>query len=175
LASQVDTISGQNLLNLLVVATSATASFRIWGAVRLKEIEMWSAGALGTTGASLPQNLIGVEWFGTTNSYMNSVKVTDSSMGIKPAYLRVKPPKESSSDFWISQGGQSDTTTTLFAINGSIGAVVDVTMLVVLVDDEAASAGPTTTGMTAGTVYWGYLDGRSSGNIQPFMGVRIMT
>jgi len=175
LAPQLDTVSGSVLLSQIVVATSATATTRILGAVRIREIEMWAPGGLGTAGGGTSQIQVALEWFGITNSYQNSEKVSDVSMGIDNAHLLARPPRGSTPDFWINQGGMSDTTNTLFSLNGPLGTVVDLVMDIVLVDDEAASAGPTLAGgMTTGTVYYNYLDGRSSGNIQPFSGVRAL-
>jgi len=175
LASQLDTVNGSVLLSQIVFAISATASYRIFSAVRIRKLELWAAGALGSTGSSIPQNQIGLEWFGTTNSYNPSVQITDVTMGAHAGHIVSKPPRGSSADNWISQGGQWDTTDTIFSTNGSIGAVVDLWMDCVIVDSETQSAGPTTTGMTAGRLYYNYLDGRGSSNIQPFSSVRILT
>lgn len=136
---------------------------------------MWDAGVLGSAGGGGSQTQIGVEWFGTTGMYQKSSKITDITMGTLPAHIIARPPPNSSPSFWISQGGDLDNTNTLIAINGPLGTVVDLVMDCVLVDNEAQSAGPTTTGMTTGTVYYNYLDGRGSGNIQPFSGVRTIT
>lgn len=170
--SNVNTITGSGLLNLMCVATSATTTARIFAAVKIKELEAWSPIRISNTTTPFDPINLGLEWFGTTGSYTNSVKAFSESMGAQSAHLRTRPPKKSSSEEWINQAGNFDNANTIFVVNMPEGGVLDVVFNYVLVDNESASAGPTSSGLTLGTVYYSPLDGRGSNNLLASAGVR---
>jgi len=167
-----DTISGTNLLNLICVAVTATGTNRIFAAVKIKEVEAWSPIRISNTTVPFDPINMGIEWFGTTNSFTNSVKHFSETMGAQSAHLLTRPPKLSSSGMWINGLGLNDTTNTIFTLNMPEGAIVDLVFNYVLMDNEAAAAANSGSGFTVGTVYYGPMDGRSSNNILASGGVR---
>jgi len=71
--------------------------------------------------------------------------------------------------WWAISG--SNETDVLFKITCPSHSIVDVDVALKLVDDEAAIVGDYTTGLMLGRVYFGYLDGKTSGLLSPGGGV----
>jgi len=144
------TITWQNLLDLILVATSATAVSDLFYAVKIKYIELWSLPSIG--GA----NSVSVTFDGTVAGLVgNQVTHTDTSMGIEPAHLRVGPGKKTlASMFQVSTGNVA------FLLDVPSGAVVDLKLI--FKDNTlgvAVSAQNAGVALTAGATYWRGLDG----------------
>jgi len=155
------------LLNLVTVATTTSAQYRLIAAIKLNRIQMWcQPPALD----GIPHS-ISCEWRGANAP---STLHSDSTMGIRPAYLSTRPPPNSSAGWWTSTS--STESEVLCALSGSGGSIVDVDCSVRLIDNEAADAGEdgTGAGAVAGTVYWNYLDGFASNFLIPLGGVRVL-
>jgi hypothetical protein len=151
-------ISRKNVLNLLLTATSAVTTVRTFSAARLKYVEVWSnPTALGTAPPA-----VAIEWFGENSP---STVISDTSMGVRPAHVRAKPPPNSSNKWW-SMSGFSETDT-LFELSLSANCVIDVVMDVRLVEMESPVAGDIPAGAGLGQVYGDYLDGIASGSLAP--------
>jgi len=152
------TITRAQLLNLVVVTPSAITSARIFEAVRLKNVEVWSnPSALGSAPTTLS-----LEWLGP---YGPSTVVSDTSMGVSPAHIRTSPPKSSSDMWWCMSGfNESDQ---LFTLILPADCVIDVTLDVRLVEQESPTAGDTPAGATIGQLYGSYLDGFPSKVLVP--------
>jgi len=155
-------VTRAQLLNLIQVATSATTSARVIGAARLKRVRVWSP--IDVT-AFAPQT-ISVEWAGP---YSPSSIHSASSEGLVPAKLISRPPMGMNPSWWAISG--SNETDVLFKITCPQSSIIDVDVALKLVDDEGAVAGDYLTGLTLGKVYFGYLDGRTSGSLAPAGGV----
>jgi len=144
------TITRKNLLNLVVVATTAVTSSRIIEAVRLKSVELWTnPPALG----SAPMTC-SVEWIG---SNAPSTIISDTTMGVLPAHVLAKPPPNSSNRWWSMSG--TDEADPLFTLVVPSQTVCDVRVNLRLVDSEAPVAGDVPAGATVGQVYYDFLDG----------------
>jgi hypothetical protein len=174
LSAAATTISGQVLLQQILVATGTTTTTRIVAALRIREVEMWGPATLATGATPSDPFEMGVEWFGTTGSSNPSLKVTDIAMSGDKSHVLCRVPSKSFTEDWINIGGQFDNTNTIFTLNAEQGAVVDIVVQTQLIDNEAASAGPTTSGLTLGTVYQNYLDGRGSAVLSPLGGLRVL-
>jgi len=143
-------ISRKNLLNLVQLATSTTTTVRIFEAVKLKSVEVWtSPPALGTAPAN-----VSVEWLGENSP---STVVSDTSMGVRPAHVRTKPPPSSSNRWWCISGSME--TDTLFQLSVGPNSVIDVTLDLRLVESEPPTAGDAPTAAVNGTLYGNCLDG----------------
>jgi hypothetical protein len=163
-AGSTKTITRANLLNLVVVATTSSASSRIIEGIRLRSVEVWtSPPSLGTAPLSCS-----VEWVG---SNAPSTIQSDTSMGVLPAHVKSRPPPMSSNQWWSMSG--TDETDPLFTIIASTESVCDVAVTIRYVDNEAATAGGSPTGASVGQVYYDYLDGSASGTWAP-VGVAIL-
>jgi len=153
------------LLNLMGVGITATTSARIFGAVKLRSIRVWSPII-----ASFTPQLITVEWTGlNAPSSLNS----DTSEGLRPAMVHTHPPSDSSADWW-SISGQNETEV-LMLITCPVQSIIDVTVDVRFADNESAVV--FTSAVAIGTVSYGRLDAAgtiqsgvllASGGVSPF-------
>jgi len=152
------TITRASLLNLLVVATSATTSVRLLEAIRLRGVEIWTnPSALGAA----PSNLQ-LEWLGENGP---STVISNISMGVRPAHIRTQPPPRSSAQWWSMSGQQESDN--LFVITVGANSVIDLTVDMRFVEQEAPVAGETPAGATLGQLYGDYLDGVISAKLLP--------
>jgi len=152
------TITRGNLLNMVLVATSAVTTARIFQAVRLRRVEMWTNPV--AAGAD-PVNIF-LEWLG---AYAPSTVISDLCMGLIPAHIRASPPK-ASSDMWWSMSGSNESEQ-LFSMTVEANTVIDVTLEVRLVEQESPTAGDVPAGATLGRLYGDYLDGVTSSKLAP--------
>jgi hypothetical protein len=152
------TILRSNILNLVLYSTSATLTARIFQAVRLKRVEVWgNPVALGS-----PPSQVSLEWIGENSP---STVVSDTGMGVRPAHVRSEPPPSSSNRWWsISGTSESDQ---LFTLILQANSVIDVTLELRLVEQEAPTAGDVPAGASLGQLYGDYLDGLTSGKLVP--------
>jgi hypothetical protein len=153
------TVTRAQLLNLFLVATSATTTARILEAVLLKKVEAWTNPvALGSTPTTLQ-----LEWAGNNGP---STVISDSSMGVRPAHIRCIPPSRSSNQWWSMSG--VNETDQLFIMNAvPANTFIDVTVLLRLVEVENPTAGDVPAGAILGKLYGDYLDGITAALCQP--------
>ncbi len=151
-------IDRASLLNLLVVATSATTTVRLVEGIRLREVEMWS----NPTALGSPPSSLQIEW---TGENAPSVVISDTSMGVRPAHVRSRPPARSSAQWWSMSGSQE--TDNLFQISVPQNSVIDLTVDLRFVEQESPTAGETPTGAALGHIYCDALDGVISGQLTP--------
>jgi hypothetical protein len=156
-------ISRQNLLNLIFMATSATAGDRIYSAIRLRRVTVWSPIL-----ATFAPQTVSIEWMG---QYAPSNIRSDTSEGTQPAVISSKPPKFSSTGMWGLSG--SDEADIAFNLTCPVGAVIDVDVTFKLVDHEPQqTTGEAYIGETIGVVYYNYLDGYATKMLLAAGGVR---
>jgi len=151
-------ITRGKLLNLVVLATSTTATVRLFEAVRLKNVEVWAnPSALGSAPV-----IAAIEWLGENSP---STVISDTSMGVRPAHVSSAPPPSASNRWWcISGTSESDV---MFSLTVPTESVIDVTLELRLVEQEAPTQGEAPTAATAGQVYGDYLDGMATSSLAP--------
>jgi len=150
-AAATTSISFQNILDIFLVATSATTGTDLYQTVRIRRIRVWGMPAIGATGS------VSVEYSGATVGVTGDQRIqTDTSMGIQPAHVDAKPnPHALCSEFNVST---SAVAVTLGVLAGSV------------VDCEFTFRGPTygiagvaaanaLVGATTGAQYLRGLDG----------------
>lgn len=148
------TLTAANFLQLLVCATGAAASARLFSSVRLLKIEAWANPALGGANSEIVIN-------GTYDGPAN--QSADISMGVTPAHVVWHPALKSRSALWYSTGaGESDPMLDLYC---PVDTIVDVTIEAILMNANTASAtlGPAPTGAIQNAVYLCTLDGSGVG------------
>jgi hypothetical protein len=158
-AAAATVITFQNLLDTVLLATTAVAGFDLFDVVRLNHVEVWGQAALGQS------STVGVTFVTVTGD--RSVH-TDTSLGVKPAYVKAVPSEKSLASFWqVSAAGNC------FAVQCGAGSVIDVSL-----SFKTASATPTAAqnalvGATVGEIYFRGLDGLASAgtNMPPILGV----
>ncbi len=144
-------ITGDQLVCMLSMATSAATANSVIGSARLVSVELW-----GPPGTTTPVT-VSVEYGGTDQFAANKV-YSDTSIGAThPAHVRASPDPGQGPAWWTGTGGNLN----LFYLNGPSGTIVDVTIEYV-VNTMATHADTTTfsiTGGTAGRSFVRALDG----------------
>jgi len=151
-------ITRGNMLNQILVATSAVTTVRLLQAVRLKSVEVWAnPSALGAAPTTIE-----FEWLGENAP---STLVSDTGMGVRPAHVYSSPPPSSSNRWWsISGSSESDV---LFSLLLPADCVIDVMTELRFVETEGPTAGEIPAGAGLGVIYGDYLDGLASGKLAP--------
>jgi len=157
-------ISRADILNLISVAATANTAFSVLGAARIKKVRVWSP----IISAFTPQE-VQIEWNG--GLYAPSAIHSAISEGLFPAKLETTPPHLSSPDLW-SLSNASNLAEILFTVTCPMGTVLQISLALRLMDDEAAPTPFVIAGGTVGKTYYGYLDGAPlTSNLQPSGGV----
>lgn len=165
-------ITRADILNLILVAATTTNAYSILGAARIKKVRIWSP----IISAFTPQE-VQIEWNG--GLYAPSAIHSAISEGLFPAKLETSPPHLSSPDLWsVVNGtdgvGNSNLAEKLFTVTCPTGSVLQLSLAVRLMDDEAAPTIVVIAGGTVGKTYYGYLDGAPlTAQLQPSGGVAI--
>jgi len=131
-----------------VIAKSATTSQFISSLTRLKSITLW--GPVATAGTPVSVSLT---WSNNSEDFESPPSTkTDTSISFDhPAFMGLKPPKNSLCSKWHSSG----LTDSLFVFSVPAGATVDFEIDWVLCDGPNTPyvAGPTLIGATTGNIY----------------------
>ncbi len=153
-------ITQADLLDLVFMALTATTGDRLFNSMRLRYVEIW-----GPMASDLVPVTVSIEYVtGTALIGGRSIISSDTSMGSsQPAHVRSAPAADALANMWFN----SSASSTLVRLNGPTNSVVDVNFEYALSD---ATSGIAITnapvGATAGTVYYGGLDGLRSGSTQ---------
>lgn len=109
-------ITFQNLLDTLLVATTAVAGTDLFQTVRVRRVRLWGMPAIGAA------STCSVEFSGVVAGIVGDQAIhTDTSMGVQPAHVDARPNLRSlASDFQVSSAAVA------FTISGPAGSVVDV-------------------------------------------------
>jgi len=111
-------ITVADLLDLILFATSATAVYDLFTAVKIRYVEVWSLPAIGTA------NTVTVEFDGGNLGVLGDRRThTDTSMGIQPAHVLAKPSGRSQASQY-----QSTTSDPIFFLQCPAGSVVDLAL-----------------------------------------------
>jgi hypothetical protein len=143
-------ISYRNLLDSILVATTATAGAQLFDLVKIRKIEAWSYVPTGVS-------TLTIQFVGRTDGLIGDDKShTDTSMGIEPAYLSVKPSARSQASMF-----QQSNTAVAFNIYCAQATIVDLslTFRTAMEGVSATSAQQALVGAAAGLVYYRGFDG----------------
>jgi len=143
-------ITIQNLLDTILFATTAIAGSDVFKFVKIRRINMWALGTLGTT------EFITVDFSGSGTGAAGDNKIhTASSMGIEPATISAKPsPKSLISNFQFASGS------TAFNLDVPSGTVIDLHMtFLASFAGSATAAQNALVAATPGTILLRGLDG----------------
>jgi len=159
-------VTRATMLNLILQAATATSAYSMLAAVKIKKICIWSP----IVSAFSPQE-VQIEWNG--GLYAPSAIHSAISEGLFPAKIRTFPPPMSSPSLW-SLSGASNLTEVLFTVTCPQFSVLQVSCAIRLMDDEVPATPVVAAGATVGKVYYNYLDGLTSGELQPSGGVAVL-
>jgi hypothetical protein len=126
-------------------ALPANGIYRLIDAFRIKRVELFAIGAIGTS------QTVALDWASSNTG--RSTRVSDTSLGMAPAHVSTVPPANTASAFWQNTNG----SVALFTLAVPSGAVVDLTLDIVLVDTAGAFITSTNT-VTDGSFYIKPLD-----------------
>jgi hypothetical protein len=145
---------GNILCSMGMIASTTTNAYSMHSAVRIKSVTFWPPAGPVTSW---------LYWVGSGGNIPDQAKAAGVPGGItSSAAVRFTPPKGSLASFWWDS---VDSSTTLFQIDVAENAIV-----MVEGDFTTASELPTisytSTGLTAGVVYYGFLDGHG-GSVEP--------
>jgi len=149
------------LAQLLVYPSTGTLGTRILQAVLLKKVEMWSPPAAAGSGAA-GANIV----FGGTQS--GNRVVDDTNVSLDPAYLSIKPPKDSTDFFWCEVNVNESEA--LFTVTAPAGTIMDLHCICTTASNFSTTNGTETTTAT-GTVsvtYFNSLD-QTTNVIKPLL------
>jgi len=122
-----------------VTNTTVTSLF---SSVKVDAVEIWSPPASQGSFATCA-----IEWNGSAaQAVAANLEISDTSVSTaQPAHLRSHPPPQSLAGFWQTPGIANNA---LFVLNCPAGSIVDVTMSLIMNDDEdTAIAGGVATGV----------------------------
>jgi len=144
-------ISYADLCDTIFVATSGTAGFDLFDAVRVHAVEVWYSPS-----QSAAPGQVAVTFSGTAGGSAGDGRTwSDQSMGVTPAHVRAVPDPLSNAGLWQATGGAF-----AFTLTCPSGSVIDLTMSMRTVAQTAPipiqNAG---LGMRGGDVYFRGLDG----------------
>jgi hypothetical protein len=156
-----------DLMQLLVIGTSATTTASAYSAFRLRKVKMW-----GPMAADLVPVTVSLEFLNAqANSGLGSRRTlhTDTSMGAtESAYISASPEAESSAAAWQNViTASTNTNGCAFTISGPINTVIDVVLDIVMQNGEPPFVGATGTALVPGTWYGNSLDGGATGLLPP--------
>ena len=115
-AAFTNSITFQNLLDTMLVATTATAGTDLFQTVRVRGVRMWGMPAVGAASS------VWLEFSGLVAGAVGDQAIhTDTSMGVQPAHVSARPSARS-----LASNFQLSSAAVAFGIQGPAGCVIDV-------------------------------------------------
>jgi hypothetical protein len=159
-------VSRGDLLNMLVLGVSTSTGYSILECIKLNYMDIYLPPASATNSTNMV-----LTWLSTLGQ--NKVVALTTLGTALPAYVRVRPPKDSFAGLWSSNqtttGGYN--TENLFSFATATGMVVDVNVSFCLQNQYGAAYTPlvqtSTRAISAGVLYTAALDGTSSNVLTP--------
>jgi hypothetical protein len=144
-------ITFADLLDLFLVATSATAVYDIFDAVKVKSVEIWAASVSFGAPLSIALEFNGANAAGLSGS---AKAYSDTVMSTEPAHLLCKPGKNTASGMW-----NESSSNVAFSITVPVNAIIDVDLSFRNLVSPPQLAQVVAVGATAGQFYYRGLDG----------------
>jgi hypothetical protein len=165
-AGATSVITGANIAGAIGgIGTTANSTVTLFSnSFKIKRIKMWAPPP--TQGSSAT---VSCEFGQATGSVVNQTELEYSDTSINPscpAYITMRPPKSSQSSFWQFPIGGGNAS--LLTLTYPIGTVIDLTVDVILADDNAnrLQASSLVT-VVLGNIYYLALDGPGPHNLVP--------
>jgi hypothetical protein len=147
-------ITFQNLLDTVLVASGTTTGYDLFDQVRVNSVEVWAQSVVGTPVTAI------VSFAGQTAGSQGDRKThTDTSMGLQPAHIKCHPdPLTQAGQFQADENGVE-----AFLLDVPANSVIDVSMsLRQPVTGQSNVTQNPLAGASAGVVYYRGLDGKAS-------------
>lgn len=108
-------VTFQNLLDMYLVAATATTVFDVFQTVKIRRVRVWALPILGQATS------VSVEYAGVTAGVAGDQAFhTDTSMGIQPAHVDARPSAKS-----LASNYQVSSTAVAVGLNIPSGSVID--------------------------------------------------
>jgi len=155
-ASVQSNITFQNLLDTILLATSATAVYDMFDLVKINFVKVWGISSIGSV------TTVQVAFEGQTIGQTGDNDIhTDTSVGVEPAYVCARPARKSlASDF------QPSTAALAFILIAPSASVVDVSLSFRSLPNQATLAQHVAVGATVGSYDYRGLDGLATSTTQ---------
>jgi hypothetical protein len=140
----------------MCVATAAAVAYRLFDAIRIKEVEVWGGNSAGDAA-----NTVEIEWLDTLLIGGPGMTISDTALGLNDiAHVISRPPKGSKSAFWLNNStGLSGGDFNILRLACPKGSVIDIVLECVLYDnDTAVLVTGAVAGATTGKTYARPLD-----------------
>jgi len=159
-AANAQAISFQNLLDTILIATTAIQVYDLFDLVRIVSVEVWGIAALGTPSS------VRVDFASATGDLTVH---SDTSLGLKPAYVKAIPSAKSLSSFW-----QASAAGPAFVLTVPAGGVVDVVLEFKTTPNAPTVAQNASVAAAIGELFFRGLDGLASAgtNFPPPLGIQ---
>lgn len=109
-------VTFQNLLDTLLVATTAVAGTNLFQTIKIRRVRIWAVPALGAAAS------VTLEFGGTTAGVVGDQAIhTDTSMGIQPAHIDARPNAKA-----LASEYQINSNAIAFILTVPSGGVVDI-------------------------------------------------
>jgi hypothetical protein len=141
-----------DLMDLLLVATSATAVYDVYDMCRVDSVEVWCASTL----AGVPVT-VSVQFAGNSSTGLSGDGriISDTVMGNEPAHVRARPSRRSVSGMW----SVSTSSVNAFTVVTPTYSIIDVDMSFRNTVAAPQLAQVVAVGATVGQFYYRGLDG----------------
>jgi hypothetical protein len=144
-------ITFQNLMDAYLVATTATAVFEVFDAVKINFVEIWSAPVSFGAPLSIALEFNG----GTTAGIVGDARAfSDTSMSSEPAHIKCRPSARGNVGMWNEASGNTAWTMTT-----GVNAIIDVDVSYRNLISAPALAANLAVAATPGQFYYRGLDG----------------
>jgi hypothetical protein len=141
-----------------VCNTGNTAVACIFQSVKVNKLRMWAPPPAQGSVATCS-----VEWIGSVASQISNLEVSDSSNSTAtPAIVSCRPPRQSLASFWQQPG-----TNTLFTLTAPVGTIIDVSLSLIMQDDDVGVPGIGIATGTSGLIYFLSLDPNATHHYVP--------
>jgi hypothetical protein len=153
-------ITPQNVLDTVLIATTATVGYNLFDIFRVRQVEVWGQAALGTPST--------ITLLFAQNATGDQSIHTDTSLGVKPAYVKAVPSDRSLASFF-----NVTSNATLFLVSAPAGSILDLSCDFRTTNSQATAAQNALVAATAGELYYRGLDGVAiaTTNFPPILGV----
>jgi len=148
-------ITFPNLLDTILMATTAIAPFDVYDQVRVEFVEVWAVPVVGGTAQ------VAVQFAGASLGLAGDGRVySDNSMGIEPAHVKCRPDRLSGAGMWQNGAATAAGIPNAFLLTCPVGSVIDVKLSFKTIATQApVAAGAASVGATVGDIFYRGLDG----------------
>lgn len=152
-------VKWEHLLNLVIVAYSATAGAALFEAVRIKKVRIWSPSTIPSGSSYQPSNIL-LTW-GSRNALGNGKNNTISSvsMSTKAAHISASPPRDEEPAFWHNESTPSSAGGIAFTLTAPVQSIVQVDLELSMTPKSQVAALNALVSATSGQMYYRGLDG----------------